>query len=512
MTLMQLREKSLPLGCRTRCPPACSAAIKRQAFRSTMPRIAMKPGTEIDGFTLGEKLHEGGMAAIYRVTKPGMDAPMIMKVPLVYGGDDPTMIVGFEVEQMILPRLSGPHCPTFIASNDLDVNPYMVMEEISGPSLISEFNAAPLPIDKIATIGAAVAQGLEALHRQDVIHLDLKPSNVMLRPDGRAVFIDFGLSRHRKLPDLMAEEFRVPMGTAPYIAPEQVFKFRDDHRSDIFALGCMLYAFTTGERPFGNPAHTTKALSRRLWQWPMPPRMIRPDCPFWLQEIILRCLEVDPDKRYPTAAQLAFDLSHPEQVKLTLRAARIRSPRMVNFLRGLGNMLKPLSFERQHVPGTVLDAPIVAVAVDLSPEMAQIAQKLLETAQKFLALTPGARLACINVLRTNKIGIDTMVDDKGDSLHLKMLIALKNWAEPLKLDQEQISFHVLESSDPADALITYARNNNVDHLIVGARGSSTMRRYLGSVSAKVVAQAACSVTVIRTAHKDEELVQDDDVT
>ncbi len=469
-----------------------------------MPRLSMAPSTVLDGFIIGEKLHEGGMAAIYRVTRPGSDMPMIMKVPLVHEGDDPTMIVGFEVEQMILPRLSGPHCPKFVATNDLAVNPYVVMEEISGPSLISEFNASPLPIDKVASIGAAVAQGLEALHRQDVIHLDLKPSNVMLRPDGRAVFIDFGLSRHRKLPDLMAEEFRVPMGTAPYIAPEQVFKHRDDHRSDIFALGCMLYAFTTGERPFGNPAHSTKALSRRLWQWPKPPRMIRPDCPYWLQEIILRCLEVDPAKRYPTAAQLAFDLSHPEQVKLTLRAARIRDPWMVNLLRGLAAKLKPLTFERTEVPGTVLDAPILAVAVDLSPDMAPIAEKLLETARKFLTLTPDARLACLNVLRTNKIGIDTMVDDKGDSLHLKKLIALKAWAEPLKLPQDRVSYHVLESSDPADALITYARNNTVDHLIVGARGSSSIRRYLGSVSSKVVAEAPCSVTVIRQRSAEEE--------
>src|SRR5207248_2750574 len=106
-----------------------------------------------------------------------------------------------------------------------------------------------------------------------------------------------------------------------YMAPEQILGKRKDPRSDLFALGVLLYFFSTGVRPFGDPKGK-RALHRRLWRDPVPPRKLRADYPLWLQEIVLRCLEVDPERRHPTAAQLALDLRHPEQVKLTFRSDR----------------------------------------------------------------------------------------------------------------------------------------------------------------------------------------------
>ncbi|MBR7784736.1 protein kinase domain-containing protein, partial [Undibacterium luofuense] len=96
-----------------------------------------------------------------------------------------------------------------------------VMEQIAGESLRSRFEQAPLPIDEVVSTGIQIAYALHDLHRQHVIHLDIKPSNIMSR-NGLAVLIDFGLSRHDRLPDLLDEEFRLPMGTGPYISPEQV--------------------------------------------------------------------------------------------------------------------------------------------------------------------------------------------------------------------------------------------------------------------------------------------------
>ena len=129
---------------------------------------------------------------------------------------------------------------------------------------------------------------------------------------GEAVLIDYGLSHHNHLPDLLQEEFRLPYGTAPYMAPERLLGVRDDPRSDIFSLGVLLYFFTTGERPFGE-TETMRGMRRRLWRDPYPPRQLRADYPPWLQEIVLRCLEIEPVWRYPTAAQLAFDLDHPDR-------------------------------------------------------------------------------------------------------------------------------------------------------------------------------------------------------
>jgi len=242
-------------------------------------------GSVIDGFRLEECVHQGGMATLWRVTHAAHALPMLMKVPRLRYGDDPAAIVGFEVEQMILPRLVGPHVPRFVAAGDFTVQPYLVMEYVAGRSLRPRLDEAPLPIGEVAAIGAKVATALADVHRQHVIHLDVKPSNIMLRDSGEAVLVDFGLSHHDQLPDLLAEQFQLPMGTGPYIAPEQVLGVREEPRSDLFALGVTLYHLVTGERPFGNPT-SLGGLRRRFYRDPEPPRALRPDVPRWLQEVI----------------------------------------------------------------------------------------------------------------------------------------------------------------------------------------------------------------------------------
>lgn len=471
--------------------------------------MQLETGTTLDGFLIGEKIHQGGMAEIWEVTKKGIETPLVMKIPLILDGDDPTMIVGFEQEQMILPRLSGPHVPKIFGLGDFSVQPYIVMERIQGESLLARFKVAPIPLAEVIDLGAKIATALASLHRQDVIHLDLKPSNIMFRETGEAVFIDFGLSRHLKLPDLLAEEFRVPMGTAPYIAPEQVLKLREEPRSDLFALGVLMYTLATGERPFGNPKHTTKALIRRLYEAPTPPRLIRKEIPEYLQEIILRCLDVKPDRRHPSARQLAFELRHPEQVTLTERATREKTHWFRNMIAGRFRPYDKAPLSRLETYRHASTAPIMMVSVDLSSEGAPVSEDLRELASRLLVTSPDSRLACVNVLKTARIGLDTLVEDDGTSIHVKRLVELKHWAANMRLPPERITFHVLESSDPAEALLTFARNNHVDHMLVGARGSGGVRRYLGSVSTAIVAEARCTVTVVRH-HAHAEKHDEDD--
>jgi eukaryotic-like serine/threonine-protein kinase len=222
-------------------------------------------GQRIDGFELLEHRHRGGMASLWRVTRPDLELPAVMKVPAIH--DDPTTIVGFEVEQMIMPLLSGPHVPRFIVSGGFEAQPYIVMEYIEGATLRSRLDESPLPASEVAAIGAAIAEALHDLHHQHVIHLDVKPSNIMFRPDGHVVLIDYGLARHEKLPDLLAEEFRLPLGTSPYISPEQVLYVRDDPRSDLFALGATLYhtwppGSALSARPLRSPACASACTGR----------------------------------------------------------------------------------------------------------------------------------------------------------------------------------------------------------------------------------------------------------
>jgi len=474
-------------------------------------------GQVVDGFRLDERAHQGGMATLWRVTRVEPAAveaepALIMKVPRIKGGDDPTTIVGFEVEQMIMPSLSGPHVPRFIAKGDFTRLPYIVMERIAGASLRPRFDAAPLPIDEVVLIGAKVATALHDLHRQHVVHLDVKPSNIMFRPEtadgrgGEAVLIDFGLSRHDQLPDLLEEEFELLIGTSPYMSPEQIQFIRDDPRSDLFSLGVMLYHLATGARPFGAPG-SVRGLRQRLYRDPVSPRELRPDCPPWLQEIILRCLEVDPQHRHQSAAQLAFDLQNPDQVVLTERATRAARAG------GLGVMkrwFRAVGAERRS-PASATEqtakSPILLAAVDVLGAEPALLESVRQTVQRLLQISPGARLACLTVMKINRIGMDELVDTDGTSKHVNLLVQLKHWARPMTQalagpgrDEPagRVTFHVIEAPDPATAIVDYARKNQIDHIVMGARSSGGLRRYLGSVSAQVAAEAGCTVTVVRS--------------
>jgi eukaryotic-like serine/threonine-protein kinase len=461
-----------------------------------MAKFVLQSGAIIDGFTLSECVHRGGMATLWSVSRDDIAAPVLMKIPRVSEGEDPAAIVSFEMEQMILPKLKGTHVPHCYAAGDFGRQAYVVIERIPGQTLYHRLGELPLPYEEVRVVALKIADALCDLHRQNVIHHDIKPSSIMFRPTGEAVLIDFGLSHHNQLPDLLQEEFRVPYGTAPYMAPERLLGVRDDPRSDLFSLGVLLYFFTTGVRPFGE-SETMAGMRRRLWRDPYPPRQLRADYPPWLQEIVLRCLEIDPVWRYPTASQLAFELAHPDQIKLTGRAERLQRDPLSSVWRRRFNG-NPIQQLRKSAVATQLAAsPIVAVAIDVTEGPNELNEALRVTAERLLKTSPSVRLACLNVLKLARVAIDRTLDEEGNNKHVGRLVALKHWAAPLKLDESRLTAHVLEAVDPAGAILEFAEANHVDHILIGARQSSLKRMLLGSTSAKVAAEAPCSVTVVR---------------
>jgi non-specific serine/threonine protein kinase/protein-serine/threonine kinase len=259
----------------------------------------------------------------------------------------------------------------------------------------------------------------------------------------------------------------------------------------------MIYELATGKMPFGKPERL-KQVRRRLWRRPVPPRLLNPESPDWLQEVILRAMEVDPARRYQSAAQLLFDLQHPTQVEITERGRRTEPDTALAVFRRWRRMRRVRGFAPPPALAAQIDkAPILMVAVDLSPEMEGLADRLLMSVRRMLVIQPDARVACVNVIKTARLGLDQAVDNDGNHIHVSRLVGLRNWAAGLDLTEERVTFSVLENPDPGTAILEYAAHNHVDHILMGARGSSTARRYLGSVSSQVVAQAPCSVTVIR---------------
>src|SRR5258707_3750334 len=372
------RSGSAKMACRSGWPIGCWSGGR------AVERLSVQPGVVIDGFKIGEGVHHGGMATLWSVTHPGIAVPLLMKIPRMAEGEDPAAIVSFEMEQMILPRLSGPHVPACFGTGDFARQAYVVMERIPGKTLYSRLGELPLAYEEASAIVGKIALALADLHRQNVIHHDIKPSSIMFRPGGEAVLIDFGLSHHNHLPDLLQEEFRLPYGTAPYMGPERLLGVRDDPRSDLFSLGVLLYFFTTGERPFGE-SETLRRMRPRLLRDPYPPRKLRPDYPPWLQEIVLRCLEIEPVWRHPTASQLAFELAHPEQVKLTARSERLQRDPLTTVWRRRFNRGLTLPKPKSDVAAQLASGPIVAVALDTEEGSGPLHECLRVTVEQMLA-------------------------------------------------------------------------------------------------------------------------------
>ena len=271
-------------------------------------------------------------------------------------------------------------------------------------------STTPLPPDEVADIGARVATALADLHRQHVVHLDIKPNNIVFRPDGTAVLVDFGLSRHEQLPDLLEESSACPWAPGPICRPS-----RCSSSAMTRAAICSRSASCCITSP---PASGPGPAQLGAWPAPapvvdpVPPRAIDPSIPPWLQEIILHCLEVKPEQRYQSAAQLALDLREPDGVVLTARAERVKVSSLSRRLRRW--FFAGAEAQSSYQPGEQLaQSPIIMAAVDIEHATQGLLNQLRDTVRRIVQTEAGARLACVSVMKTNRIGVDELTDKAG---------------------------------------------------------------------------------------------------
>ncbi len=276
------------------------------------------PGELIDHYRIDALVARSGMASIFRATDLRTGRPVALKIPHPEVESEPVFYDRFRREQDIGTKLDHPGVMKVLADADRS-QVYMAMEWVEGRLLRDILKQeGKLPPERAARIALGICDALEYIHNHGVVHRDLKPENIMVGEEDQVKLIDFGIAGQEGARRLTFAKLSQLMGTPDYISPEQVKGKRGDARSDVYALGVMLYEMLTGKMPFQGP-NAFAIMNDRLLNNPVPPREINPAISPELQEIIYRALERDPKNRYGSARELAWDLSHQDQVGVSER-------------------------------------------------------------------------------------------------------------------------------------------------------------------------------------------------
>src|SRR5580698_8204128 len=261
-------------------------------------------GNQLDHYRIDELIARSGMASIFRAIDLNDGKQVGIKLPHPEMECDPVLFDRFKREIAIGVKLNHPGVMK-VFDGEKRSRLYMVMEWVEGKLLRRMMGPQhKLPVDRTVYLTVQILNALAYIHANGVVHRDLKPENIMVDADDHIKLIDFGIAGNEGSRRLTFAKLSNVMGTPDYISPEQVKGKRGDGRSDIYAVGVMLYEMLTGKVPFtGNNAFLI--MNERLLNNPVPPRELDPSISPQLQEIIYRALEREPSNRYPTAREFA---------------------------------------------------------------------------------------------------------------------------------------------------------------------------------------------------------------
>jgi serine/threonine-protein kinase len=279
----------------------------------------VRPGDQLDHFLIDSVTARSGMASIFRATDLRTERPVAIKVPHPEMESDPTFVARFEREAAIGSDLDHPGVMKVLTNDDRVRSLYMVMEWVEGRELRKVIRQnGKLPAARAISITIGICRALDYIHSHGVVHRDLKPENIMVDDGDRTKLIDFGIAGRAGARQLTFGALSQVMGTPEYISPEQVSGKPGDARSDIYAVGVMLYEMVTGKTPFRGP-NPFAVMNDRLVNNPIPPRELAPEISPALQEVIYRALRRDHGGRYATAGAFARDLEHLDEIEVADR-------------------------------------------------------------------------------------------------------------------------------------------------------------------------------------------------
>src|SRR5512136_3109628 len=280
--------------------------------------MTLAQGIRLGPYEILAQLGAGGMGEVYKARDTRLDRDVAIKVLPAHLSANPEVRARFEREARAISQLNHPHiCSLHDIGRQDDID-YLVMEYLEGETLAARLMKGPLPVPEVLRHGIEIANALDCAHRAGIVHRDLKAGNIMLTKGG-AKLMDFGLARPTRLSSLTGAVSESPTGSRPitaegtivgtfqYMAPEQLEGKEADVQADLWALGCVLYEMATGKRAFEG-ASQASLIAAIMTTEPQPLSDLQPLAPPALERVVARCLEKDPDERFQSARDLAFDL------------------------------------------------------------------------------------------------------------------------------------------------------------------------------------------------------------
>ena len=266
--------------------------------------MALQPGDTLGAYYVTSELGRGGMATVYKAHHNRLDRDVAIKIMHAAFQADTDFMVRFEREAKIVARLDHPHIVPVYDFAERDGQPYLVMKYIEGQTLKQLMDDHPPALDEIVRLTDTIAGALSYAHQQGVLHRDVKPSNVIIAPDGTPYLTDFGLARVVQTGESTLSAGMI-VGTPNYVSPEQAEGQRElTEQSDVYSLGVMLYQMVVGQLPF-NAKTPYSTIHMHIYEPPPLPSEINPEIPTEVEMVLLRALEKAPDNRYPTPPALA---------------------------------------------------------------------------------------------------------------------------------------------------------------------------------------------------------------
>jgi serine/threonine protein kinase len=297
-------------------PQRDAAFFARAAFVGCDRRMInpVQKGERLGHYRVDELVTRGGMASIFRGTDLESGSPVAIKIPHPEMESHVTFFSRFQREAEIGRKLDHPSLVKVLP--DVDSSRVCIIMEWAEGTLLRDIldREGKLPQDRAVRIAVRICEVLDYIHKQGVIHRDLKPDNIMIGAEDQVTLLDFGIASQAGARRLTFGKFTRSMGTPDYVAPEQVKGKRGDARSDVYALGVMLFEMLTGEVPFKGE-NPFVAMNLRLLENAPPARELVPEIPRSLQGIIQCALARDPDERYAGALEFGWSLEHPDQVR-----------------------------------------------------------------------------------------------------------------------------------------------------------------------------------------------------